>query len=230
MLAGAAVIVLDILRATTVHDALIAGSVDCIYPVDGFPAGIALRAKLASATLIGEIGALPPPEANHGNSPTEFANADVRGWTVVHVTSNGTRALLGADQAAHVLSGCLRNLSASIEHTLDQNPERLAIVCSGDHGGTAPSIEDTFAAGAYVSAFRQRLPDLNLHGGARLALKLYEAYGRNPRAAFIDSPHADHLRKLQFDADLSFAAEIDASISIALLEQDNLGRPYLHSA
>lgn len=230
VLAGAAAIVVDILRATTVHDALITGRVDRVYPVGDFPAGIALRAGLTGAKLIGEIGALPPPEANYGNSPTEFADSDVRGWTVVHVTSNGTRALLGAGEAMHVLSGCLRNLSASVEQSLNQNTERLAIVCSGDHGGTAPSIEDTFAAGAYVSAFRQRLPDLNLHGGARLALKLYEAYGRNPLTAFADSPHADHLRKLKFDADLTYAAKIDASTSTALLEQDNLGRPYLRPA
>lgn len=227
VLAGAAVIVVDILRATSVHDALIAGGVDRVYPVASFPAGIELRSELAGAKLIGEIGALPPPEANYGNSPTEFAGLDVEGWTVVHVTSNGTRALLGAGEAMQVLSGCLRNVSASVERTLKQEAARVAIVCSGDYGGTAPSIEDTFAAGAYVWAFRQRNAALDLRGGARLALKLYEAYGGDPLAAFADSPHAEHLRKLKFDADLTYAAAIDASASIALLEQDDLGRPYL---
>ncbi len=229
LLAGATVIVLDILRATTVHDALIAGGAQRIYPVADFAAGIALRTKLGDAKLIGEINALPPPQADYGNSATEFAALDVRDWKVVHVTSNGTRALLGAAQAAQALSACLRNRAAAVERTLAQATDRIAIVCSGDHGGSAPSVEDAFAAGAYVDAIHQAAPHLALQGGARLALKLYDAYDRNPATAFADSPHARRLQDLGFHQDLKYAAEIDVSTTIAVLSQDQAGCPYLHS-
>lgn len=229
VLAGAAVVVLDVLRATTVHEALIAGAARAIYPVADFPAGVALRSQLTAAKLIGEIGALPPPEADFGNSPTEFAAQDVIGWTIVHVTSNGTRALLGAAAAKQALSGCLRNLSPTVEQTLAAASDRIAVVCSGDHGGTAPSIEDTFAAGAYVAAFRQTAPDLDLRGGARLAQRVYDAYGRDPLAAFADSPHAGRLRDLGFHNDLAYAAETDAHSAIAILARDHAGRPHLRS-
>ena len=165
-LADATAIVLDIFRATTVHAALFAGGARAVYPVADFAAGIALRDALPGSRLIGEVGALPPPEADFGNSPTEFAAIDVCGWTVVHVTSNGTRALVGASQADLTLSGCLRNMSASVRHALAERPERLSIVCSGDHGGAAPSVEDTFAAGAYVTAIKRASPDTILKGGA----------------------------------------------------------------
>ncbi len=229
VLRDAAVVVIDVLRATTVHEALLSGGAGAIYPVADFAAGVELRDKLGSARLIGEIGALPPPEADFGNSPTEFASLNVEGWTVVHVTSNGTRALLGAESAVQVYSGCLRNLSLTVERILAAATERIAVVCSGDQGGTAPSVEDTFAGGAYVAAFRQAAPKLVLGGGARLALRLYEAYDHDPMSGFDDSPHAEHLRSLGFDADLAYAAQVDASAVAAVLDRDAAGRVFVRS-
>ena len=226
-LAGASAIVLDIFRATTVHAALFAGGAEAVYPVADFGAGVALSELLPGSVLIGEVGALPPAEAAFGNSPTEFAAMDVSGWTVVHVTSNGTRALTEALQADIALSGCLRNMSATLDAVLERGPERIAIVCGGDHRGTAPSVEDSFAAGAYVAALRRMRPGVRLRGGARLALKLYHAYDRAPAHAFADSPHGDHLRKLGFDADFTYAAAMDANSEVIALASDAAGRPML---
>ena len=117
-------IVLDIFRATTVHAALFAGGAAAVYPVADFAAGVNLRNALPGSRLIGEVGALPPPEADYGNSPTEFDSMDVNGWTVVHVTSNGTRTLVGSMEAELVLSGCLRNMSASLDYVLQQQSSR----------------------------------------------------------------------------------------------------------
>ncbi len=225
------VIVLDIFRATTVHAALFAGGAAAVYPVADFSAGVNLRNALPGSRLIGEIGALPPPEADYGNSPTEFDSMDVNGWTVVHVTSNGTRTLVGSMQAELVLSGCLRNMSASLDYVLKRQPPRIAsgiaIVCSGDHGGTSPSVEDSFAAGAYVNRLRREMPDVVLRGGARLALRLYQAYGRAPTRAFADSPHGDHLQRLGFKADFAFAGQIDADSTVIAMATDESGRPVL---
>ncbi|MCY3569245.1 MAG: 2-phosphosulfolactate phosphatase [Chloroflexi bacterium] len=226
-LAGASAIVLDIFRATTVHAALFAGGAEAVYPVADFAAGVALSELLPGSVLVGEVGALPPTEAAFGNSPTEFASMDVSGWTVVHVTSNGTRALTNSLQAEIALSGCLRNMTASLDHVLRRGGTRIAVVCSGDHRGTAPSVEDSFAAGAYVAALRRMRPDIRLRGGARLALKLYHAYGRAPARAFADSPHGDHLRELGFDADFAYAAAVDASSEVIELAPDAAGRPLL---
>lgn len=226
-LVGRSVIVLDIFRATTAQAALFSGGARAVYPVDDFANGVTLRDSLPGSRLIGEVGALPPPEADYGNSPTEFESMSVDGWTVVHVTSNGTKALTRAMEAEIALSGCLRNLTAAIEHLLESQPERLAIVCSGDHGGTAPSVEDSFAAGAYVAKLKRVEPDAVLRGGARLALKLYHAYGRAPSRAFADSPHGDHLRKLGFQADFKYAGEVDADTTVIALGVDGSGRPVL---
>ena len=233
-LIGASVIVLDIFRATTVHAALFLGGARAVHPVADFAAGVALRDQLRltrpSTRLIGEVGALPPPEADFGNSPTEFRAMDVRDWSVVHVTSNGTRALVGSLEADAVYSGCMRNMSATLEHALREGAGRLAIVCSGDHGGTAPSVEDSFAAGAYVARLQRVASDstrLVRLGGARLALRIYHAYGRSSSRAFADSPHGDHLQRLGFAADFGYTAELDADSTVIRLLVDDSGRPVL---
>ena len=226
-LRGAAAVVLDIFRATSVHAALFAGGARAVYPVADLGAGVALRDALPGSRLIGEIGALPPPEADFGNSPTEFISMNVSAWTVVHVTSNGTRALAGALEAELALSACLRNLSASLDHVRRSGIARLAIVCSGDHGGTAPSVEDSFAAGALVARLKRQTPRVALGGGARLALKLYHAYGRAPTRAFADSPHGDHLKQLGFELDFQYAADVDADDTVIALRADESGRPVL---
>ena len=226
-LSGTAAIVLDIFRATTVHAALFAGGVHAVYPVASMADGVALRDSLAGSRLIGEIGALPPPEAEYGNSPTEFESMDVCGWTVIHVTSNGTRALVGSLEADVALSGCLRNMSASIDFLLERASARIAVVCSGDHGGAAPSVEDAFAAGAYVASLKRAVPDVSLRGGARLALRLYQSYARSASRAFADSPHGDHLRHLGFQADFKYAGDVDATATVIALNVDPSGRPVL---
>lgn len=227
VLSGAAVIVLDIFRATTVHASLFSGGVCAVYPVADFASGVSLRDQLPGSRLIGEVAALPPPEADYGNSPTEFSSMDVADWTVVHVTSNGTRALVEALEAELALSGCLRNMSASVEYALGQEPARVAIVCGGDHGGTAPSVEDSFAAGAYVANIQRHAPNAALRGGARLALKIFHAYARSPSRAFADSPHGDHLQRLGFQSDFKYAGGIDAESTVIRLAVDRSGRPVL---
>ena len=236
VLRGRAVAVLDILRATTVHAALFAGGVRAVYPVADFAGGVRLRDALGGAAgrvrLIGEIDSLPPPEADYGNSPTEYTRMDVRDWTLVHVTGNGTGALLRAREAPLALSGCLRNRSvvcAALAEAAQSGAGRIAIVCSGDHGGAAPSLEDTFAAGAYVSRLLQAA-ETELAGGALTALAVYERYAGDAAAAFADSPHGRHLMGLGFERDLVYAGEVDevgSDAEVIGLELDASVRPRL---
>ena len=227
-LGGAAVAVIDILRATTVHATLLGGGAETIYPVAEWSDAHALRDVIPGAHLIGEIDSLPGPGAEFGNSPTEFAALDVRGWRAVQVTGNGTRALSAAARAPFVVSACLRNLSACAAALAQAaaSQERIAIVCSGDHGGRTASLEDAVAAGAYVDALAARLP-LELGNGALIALRLWRAYAHDPLEALKESPHGRDLLELGFADDLAYAAALDAEPAVPLLTRDAEGRPVL---
>lgn len=249
LLDGAAVMVIDVLRATTVQATLLDGGAEAMYPVADWGAAESLRRELPGAKLIGERGALPPPEADFGNSPTEFAAMDVRGWTVVHVTSNGTGALERAAGASFAVSACLRNLKAAAEAIFAHAQAAgggIAIVCAGDNGGTTPSLEDGFAAGRALVALElarigQRF-DYEYRGGAELVSRFHAArapeewWNSDPpeqrviRAAeqvLRASPHGKRLFDLGFGDDLRFAAQVDAIATVPLLGRDGAGRPVL---
>ena len=229
LLDGAAVAVIDILRATTVHAALLGGAAEAIYPVAEWPQAHTLRDQIPGARLIGEIDSLPGPQAEYGNSPTEFAALDLAGWVCVHVTGNGTRALSAASGAPFALSACLRNLSACAAALAQEAAEQrrpIAIVCSGDHGGRTASFEDAVAAGAYVQALSGR-GAFRLGNGALIALELWRAHAHNPLAALQESPHGRDLLALGFAADLAYAADLDAETAVPLLAQDGRGRAVL---
>ena len=222
LLAGAAVVVIDILRATTVQAALLTGGAEAIYPVAEWADAQALREAMPGAKLIGEVNSLPGPGAEFGNSPTEFAALDVRGWRAIQVTGNGTRALSAAAGAPLVLSGCLRNLSACADALASEaaaSRRPIAVVCSGDHGGRSASLEDAVAAGAYAEALAERLP-LTLADGALIARGLWRSYAEDPPAALQESPHGRDLLELGFSADLAYAAAIDAEPIVPQLSAD----------
>ena len=196
LLDGAAVAVIDILRATTVHTALLAHGAEAVYPVAQWADAQRLRGALPGSRLIGEVDSLPGPGAEFGNSPTEFASLDVTGWTTIHVTGNGTRALAAAAHAPFVISACLRNLSACAAALCNDAVRRvapIAIVCSGDHNGSTASLEDTVAAGAYVEELTRLAPALRLDNGAMIALKLWQAYDGPALERHVEWVHRELL-------------------------------------
>lgn len=236
-------VVIDTLRASTVITTLLAGGVRAVYPCTSVAAARALAASFRSGRrrgvrLCGERGGLPPRGFDYGNSAVEFAALDVRGWTVVQATSNGTRALTraaattGLPPATAPLVACLRNRAAAAAVALRAARAARAggidVLCAGDHGGTTPSVEDTFTAGALVEALlndaTERAEPLTLLEGARLARRLFHGYGRSPLAAFADSPHAADLRRLGFQADLAFAAHLDVESCVPRAGRDREGR------
>ena len=228
LLDGAAVAVIDILRATTVHSTLLARGAEAVYPVAQWADAHRLRDALPGSRLIGEVGSLPGPGAEFGNSPTEFASLDVTGWTAIHVTGNGTRALAAAAHAPFVVSACLRNRSACAAALLStEHGAPIALVCSGDHHGTTASLEDTVAAGAYVEALTRPRSTLSLGNGAMIALRLWQAYKSAPLAALRESPHGRDLIELGFEADLSYASESDVETVVPTLKTDRAGRSVL---
>lgn len=224
---GKTLAVIDTLRATTVITTLISGGAARIYPVASHDLARTLAASMPGALLCGESNGERPPGFDHGNSPTHFAALDVRGWTVVQSTSNGTRALALASVADRALVGCLRNRAALVDQLAGAAAD-LVIVCSGEADGQRPSVEDSFTAGAIVDHLLAQ-PSwtdgvTELTSGARLALRIFHAYDADPARAFADSPHADHVRRLGDEQDLAFAAQLDAEHVVPVAGLDVAGR------
>lgn len=161
-LAGSAVVVIDVLRATTViAHALAAGArevIPCLEVEDALRVAAGLPA--GQAVLGGERGGLKIEGFDLGNSPDEFTPETIGGKTLVFTTTNGTRAMMQCKQARRVLTGAFVNASAVV--ALLRGEESVHLLCAGTRGGV--TREDVLLAGllaeALITTFTGgRLPD-----------------------------------------------------------------------
>jgi len=132
-LAGATVVVIDVLRATTtiVH-ALEAGA-RAVIPCLEIDEAKAVAAELGQdALLAGERLGLPIDGFDLGNSPSECTPDRVAGRTLVLTTTNGTRALGRCKQASGVLVGAFVNATAVFRRIAEE--PRVHILCAGTRG------------------------------------------------------------------------------------------------
>jgi 2-phosphosulfolactate phosphatase len=152
-LAGGAVVVLDILRATTtIIHALSAGAKEVIPCLEIEDA----RAKHATfptgkAILGGERKGRPIAGFDLGNSPDDYTPAAVADKTLVFTTTNGTRAMQRCGRARRILVGALVNVYAVAKVLAAE--ENVHIVCAGTDGKI--TSEDVLAAGIIFLSWQQ---------------------------------------------------------------------------
>jgi 2-phosphosulfolactate phosphatase len=150
---GSAVVVIDVLRAsTTITHALVAGA-SAVIPCREVDDASTTAAKLAESGPVvrgGERGGLPIPGFELGNSPTGCTQQSVGGKTLVFTTTNGTLAMECCRGAARVFIGAFVNRTA-VKHKLREAYGRglpLRLLCAGTGGKI--TREDVLFAGALV--------------------------------------------------------------------------------
>jgi len=212
-LAGATVLVVDVLRASTsIVSALDAGCA-AVVPV-AEPEEALARARAAGGDGVlaaGERRGLPIPGFDLGNSPLEFTDGRVRGKTVVFTTSNGTRALLAARGAAAVGVAALVNAGAAAAWALAEARD-VVVLCAGERGQR--SLEDWVCAGLLVERMRRRAPDLALTPAAAAAAAEARGYAGDPARLAEDSPWARRLRAVGRGGDVAACLRLDTSVLV----------------
>jgi 2-phosphosulfolactate phosphatase len=153
-LAGAAAVVIDVLRAsTTILYALDAGAttvVPCLEIADA--RALAKQYPTGDVRLGGERHGVAIEGFDLGNSPEEYTAERVGGRTVVLTTTNGTRAMIHAREAKDVLIGAFVNASAIVTRLLAE--PKVCILCAGTDGQI--SEDDTLVAGLLVDQLHRR--------------------------------------------------------------------------
>jgi len=226
-------VVVDVLRASSSLVVLLEQGVEEVLLAASIGEARRLARERPHYLLCGERGGLPPPGFHYGNSPAEFAGLELAGRRVILCTSNGTRAIARAAAAPLVLVGALLNAAAVGRAGAEAAAARglgLAVVCAGDDGGTAFSLEDALGAGAIVDAIvglGREAPRLELSDAALAALTIYRAHQGQEQAALRASSHARDLEALGLGDDLSFCAQRDRFALVPYLQRDEEDRPVL---
>ncbi|MCE9525573.1 MAG: 2-phosphosulfolactate phosphatase [Planctomycetales bacterium] len=207
-LAGKAVVVIDVLRATTtIIHALAAGAKEVI-PLLEVEEARQIAAKMpGQAVLGGERGGQRIEGFELGNSPLEYTSAAVGGKTLIFTTTNGTRAMLRCKQARRILIAGFVNFSAVCRELAEE--EQIDIVCAGTDGHV--TREDTLLAGAIVEEAGQALRNDQAEIAAdawRTAVGTLS--GRDPLAAALrESRGGRNLIEIGQGDDIDLAAQID---------------------
>lgn len=216
--AGATVVVIDLLRAsTTICSALAAGAA-AVRPF--LEVGEVVRAAegldRSQVVLGGERGGEIIPGFDLGNSPAEYTADVVFGRQVLFTTTNGTAALRHARLAERIVVGAIVNLSAVADAV--QGADDLQLLCAGTNGHV--TREDRLAAGAIAHEVLQRRDDFELTDAAQRSvgewqelLTAAKAFSRSPSAQLAvelrDTQGGKNLVALGMDDDLPRCAEID---------------------
>ena len=189
-------------------------------------------AKPGRYLLCGEAFGLAPRGFDYGNSPSEFAEIDVRGRRIILSTTNGTKALRWLAASPVVRVGALLNATAAVATLLDEARSRgldAAIVCSGLEAGNAFSLEDAFVAGALVEnaveqSRQKKGSDLALSDASMAACRLYQSYQGDALACFREAEHGRSLIAIGLGRDLEFCAQVDRYDAVPRLRSDASGR------
>ena len=96
-------VIIDVLRATSTIIVLLSRGAERVIPVEDDAEALKLGAELGALT-IGERQGRKVQGFHHGNSPSEFLDADLSGQTVVITTSNGTRVMVEGGVIASTLN------------------------------------------------------------------------------------------------------------------------------
>lgn len=209
LVAGRAVVIIDVLRWSTVVITALAHGAERVEafaePEDALDR--AHEIGRASVVLGGERGMLALPGFDVGNSPVEYGPERVHGRAVLSTTTNGTRALLAATDARVVRIGAFVNLSA-VARALRADLESgraVTLVAAGQAG--AEALEDTACAGAIAEVLRDAAPS---DAGTQRAVAIWRAQASSVTRVIAVAPHAASLRAGGLEGDLALAAVIDA--------------------
>ena len=149
-LAGRAVFVIDILRATTTIAAALSHGASSIVPVDTPEAARQAALDAPGVILAGERDCVRIPGFDLGNSPLEMRPRAVAGRALVLCTTNGSGLFAAASPAAGVYALAAVNFSVSVvrARALLQESGGLLVVCAGREG--AFGLDDAYTAGRFL--------------------------------------------------------------------------------
>jgi 2-phosphosulfolactate phosphatase len=206
---GRAVVVFDVLRATTSMSAALDAGVREIR-VFGDLDAVRGAAKSCTAPhlMCGEVRAVKPEGFDLGNSPEGFSGERVRGKTLLMSTTNGTRAILAAKGAARIFVAALVNARAAAEAVVETGLD-VTLLCSGTEGQV--SLEDVLGAGAVIDAVRDRGVEVELvSDSAQLANFVFMSRGAELEVTLAGSRGGHNIQRAGLTPDIAFCSRLDA--------------------
>ncbi len=124
-------VIIDVFRAFSVECYAYNGGAEKVVATAEPELAFDLKKQFNSPILVGERNERKINGFDFGNSPSEIIKADLKGKTVIHTTTAGTRGLINAVNAEIVLTGSLVNSQAVVRYIKSVNPSHVSLVAMG---------------------------------------------------------------------------------------------------
>lgn len=207
-LAGKTVIVVNGFRANAVLITALANGCDRVIPVNSVEDAIATSKQFQEDGLLcGSKEGDKLVGFDLGNSPGEYTPERVAEKVLIHYSTNGSRAINASFEGRQVYVACLVNARQVAKRTLE-NQDDIYLVCAGADGRIA--VEDLFVAGAVIDRMLALDDNLELDGGAVLALKLYREFKSRPKELLEGAPGYEWLKQKGLEEDIDYCLQEDA--------------------
>lgn len=211
------VVVIDVLRATSAICTAIENGVEKIIPVSTVEEAKALKEKgfLAAAERDGMI----VDGFDLGNSPYSYMDASVKGKTIALTTTNGTKAINAAKNAAQVVIGSFLNKQALADYLVTQN-KSVIMLCAGWKDKF--NMEDTLFAGALTQLLVESNRFSTDCDSAKAAMILYKAAQNDIYTFLGDSSHRQRLGRLSLEKDIRYCLQTNQTNVVPILKDNAL--------
>ncbi|MDC3306269.1 2-phosphosulfolactate phosphatase [Flavobacteriales bacterium] len=193
------VVVIDLLRATSVISTAFMEGVKAIIPVQTLDEALSYKGK-DGYIVAAERNAKPIEGFDFGNSPFHYINADVEGKTLVLTTTNGTKAIYNAREHK-VITASYVNIDAVAKHLIDEHND-IILLCSGWKG--VFNLEDPIFAGSLAKLLLESDKYESNCDSMFASIQLLKSAEGDLFNYLSDSSHRRRLKSLNLEDDTRF--------------------------
>lgn len=209
---GKALVVIDILRATSSMVVGLAHGAKGIIPVETVEECI--RYRRMDYLCAAERNGMVVEGFDMGNSPFSYMEERIKGSMIAMTTTNGTLAIRQSAKASALAIGAFLNLDALIQWLVSRT-ESVILLCSGWKNRV--NLEDTLFAGALVNRLSStHKPDCD---AALIAEKLFLDGEHDLKGLVMQSSHAHRFEALGLAQDIAFCLQMNQYALVPVLKE-----------
>jgi len=193
------VVIVDLLRATTVISTAFIQGVKAIIPVQTLEEALFYKG-VDGYIVAAERNAKPIEGFDYGNSPFHYINSDVKGKILVLTTTNGTKAIHNAREHK-VITASYINIESVAKHLIEEDND-VIILCSGWKG--VFNLEDPIFAGSLANLLMDSDKYKSSCDSLFASMQLLKNSNGDLFNYLSDSSHRKRLKSLNMEDDTRF--------------------------
>jgi 2-phosphosulfolactate phosphatase len=201
---GKSVVVIDVLRATSVITTALMNGSGAVFPVETIDEAEILFKSFDTGTALrgGERAGKKIAGFEVGNSPLSYTSGIVSGKSIIITTTNGTKAIRNSQHANSLYIVCFLNLVYA-SRLLAAKVNDLVIVCSGTNGNF--SLDDALCAGMLIDEIGKHT-EIKTNDLGQIVRSFYWQEGSIPEK-LRNCTHLNYLLSIGYNADVDYCLQ-----------------------